>query len=74
MFNIVILRGLRVLFVCRELFHLLDYDGGGTVGVEEFCEGVLKAGASAPLPNMHFINFMLNVTMFHLFSLTVSAS
>lgn len=28
----------------RELFQLLDYDGGGTVGVEEFCEGVLKAG------------------------------
>lgn len=22
----------------------MDYDGGGTVGVEEFCEGVLKAG------------------------------
>ena len=45
--NIVIL---RFLLVCRELFGLLDYDGGGTVGVEEFCEGVLKAGASAPVP------------------------
>ncbi|CAE7225333.1 CAC, partial [Symbiodinium microadriaticum] len=31
-----------------ELFHLLDYDGGGTIGVEEFCEGVLKATSSAP--------------------------
>jgi len=31
-----------------ELFNLLDYDGGGTLGVEEFCEGVLKATSSAP--------------------------
>ena len=31
-------------FELRELFNLLDYDGGGTVGVDEFCEGVLKAG------------------------------
>ncbi|CAE6916220.1 Cacna1b [Symbiodinium natans] len=31
-----------------ELFHLLDYDGGGTIGVEEFCEGVLKATSGAP--------------------------
>mmetsp|Transcript_2282 Transcript_2282/g.4150 ORF Transcript_2282/g.4150 Transcript_2282/m.4150 type:complete len:585 (-) Transcript_2282:40-1794(-) len=31
-----------------ELFEMLDYDGGGTVGVEEFCEGVLKATSSNP--------------------------
>mmetsp|Transcript_80261 Transcript_80261/g.141668 ORF Transcript_80261/g.141668 Transcript_80261/m.141668 type:complete len:587 (-) Transcript_80261:28-1788(-) len=31
-----------------ELFSMLDYDGGGTVGVDEFCEGVLKATSSAP--------------------------
>jgi len=31
-----------------ELFQMLDYDGGGTVGVEEFCEGVLKATSSNP--------------------------
>ena len=30
------------------LFHLLDYDGGGTVEVEEFCSGVLKASSAAP--------------------------
>lgn len=27
----------------QGLFEMLDYDGGGTVGVEEFCEGVIKA-------------------------------
>ena len=27
----------------RELFDILDYDGGGTIGVEEFCDGILKA-------------------------------
>eukprot|EP00441_Pelagodinium_beii_P045943 CAMPEP_0197623796 /NCGR_PEP_ID=MMETSP1338-20131121/3721_1 /TAXON_ID=43686 ORGANISM="Pelagodinium beii, Strain RCC1491" /NCGR_SAMPLE_ID=MMETSP1338 /ASSEMBLY_ACC=CAM_ASM_000754 /LENGTH=552 /DNA_ID=CAMNT_0043193873 /DNA_START=78 /DNA_END=1736 /DNA_ORIENTATION=+ len=32
----------------NELFELLDYDGGGTVGVEEFCDGVLKATSSSP--------------------------
>jgi len=31
-----------------ELFHLLDYDGGGSVGVEEFCDGVLKSTSGSP--------------------------
>eukprot|EP00931_Biecheleriopsis_adriatica_P053226 TRINITY_DN31125_c0_g1_i1.p1 TRINITY_DN31125_c0_g1~~TRINITY_DN31125_c0_g1_i1.p1 ORF type:complete len:463 (+),score=115.81 TRINITY_DN31125_c0_g1_i1:781-2169(+) len=30
----------------RALFEVLDYDGGGTVGTEEFCEGVFKANNS----------------------------
>jgi len=28
------------------LFELLDYDGGGTLGVEEFCDGILRAMSS----------------------------
>lgn len=31
-----------------ELFDLLDYDGGGTVGVKEFCDGVLKTTEGQP--------------------------
>eukprot|EP00930_Biecheleria_cincta_P099202 TRINITY_DN90846_c0_g1_i1.p1 TRINITY_DN90846_c0_g1~~TRINITY_DN90846_c0_g1_i1.p1 ORF type:complete len:622 (+),score=109.38 TRINITY_DN90846_c0_g1_i1:59-1867(+) len=27
----------------QSLFEMLDYDGGGTVGTDEFCEGVIKA-------------------------------
>jgi len=26
----------------RELFNLLDYDGGGAIDTNEFCEGILK--------------------------------
>ena len=28
---------------CEELFHTLDYDNSGSIDVEEFCDGVLKA-------------------------------
>jgi voltage-gated sodium channel len=28
---------------CEELFHMLDYDSSGSIGVDEFCDGVLKA-------------------------------
>lgn len=32
------------------LFELLDYDGGGTVGTDEFCDGVMQStGGGAPL-------------------------
>jgi len=29
-----------------SLFEMLDYDGGGTVGTDEFCDGVMKANNS----------------------------
>eukprot|EP00931_Biecheleriopsis_adriatica_P065595 TRINITY_DN4009_c0_g3_i1.p1 TRINITY_DN4009_c0_g3~~TRINITY_DN4009_c0_g3_i1.p1 ORF type:complete len:553 (-),score=130.07 TRINITY_DN4009_c0_g3_i1:55-1713(-) len=32
----------------EALFNLLDYDGGGSLEVEEFCQGVLKATTCAP--------------------------
>ncbi|CAK0860225.1 unnamed protein product [Prorocentrum cordatum] len=28
---------------CEELFHTLDFDNSGSIDVEEFCDGVLKA-------------------------------
>lgn len=28
------------------LFQMLDYDGGGSLDTEEFCEGVLRASTS----------------------------
>merc|ERR1712032_335604 len=34
---------------CEELFNILDYDGGGTVQIDEFCEGLLKAQENKPL-------------------------
>mmetsp|Transcript_34762 Transcript_34762/g.63255 ORF Transcript_34762/g.63255 Transcript_34762/m.63255 type:complete len:649 (+) Transcript_34762:31-1977(+) len=30
----------------NSLFEMLDYDGGGTVGTDEFCDGVMKANFS----------------------------
>ena len=42
---------------------MLDYDGSGTVGTEEFCDGVIKAWCSAvgkqlqaraPVPHFQF--------------------
>ena len=38
----------KELHILRGLFHLLDYDGGGTVEVEEFCSGILKASSAPP--------------------------
>merc|ERR1711971_333592 len=33
----------------EALFKMLDYDGSGSLHIDEFCEGILKAQADKPL-------------------------
>merc|ERR1712217_559567 len=33
----------------EEIFNMLDYDSGGTVEVDEFCDGILRAQADKPM-------------------------
>jgi len=33
----------------KDLFLLLDYDGSGTVAIDEFCEGMMQAQSDKPM-------------------------
>merc|ERR1719440_1687588 len=42
------LKGITGLDQAEEIFNLIDYDGSGSVDIEEFCDSLLKAGSDKP--------------------------
>merc|ERR1719364_574663 len=33
----------------EELFHALDFDGSGRVGIDEFCDGIIQTSEGKPM-------------------------